>query len=68
MDYLAVHGCDLTGRTLVERRVGFDAQGRDVETCLADLAEAAARTIAELTDHGVTPAQHRPRRRRHSGT
>ncbi len=55
VDYLAVHGCDLTGRTVVERRVGFDARRRDVEGCLDDLAEAADRTLAELAAHGVTP-------------
>ncbi|MGI5183125.1 ROK family protein [Dactylosporangium sp. CA-152071] len=55
VDYLAVHACDLTGRTVVERRVGFDARRRDVEGCLDDLAAAADRTLAELADHGVTP-------------
>ena len=55
VDYLAVHGCDLTGRTVVERRVGFDAQRRDVEGCLADLAAAADRALTELAGHGVTP-------------
>ncbi|MEV4513858.1 ROK family protein [Dactylosporangium sp. NPDC049525] len=55
VDYLAVHGCDLTGRTVVERRVSFDAQRRDVEGCLDDLADAADRTLAELAEHGVTP-------------
>jgi predicted NBD/HSP70 family sugar kinase len=55
VDYLAVHGCDLTGRTLVERRVGFDAMGRDASACLDDLVGAAARTLAELAAEGVTP-------------
>jgi predicted NBD/HSP70 family sugar kinase len=55
VDYLAVHGCDLTGRTVVERRLSFDAHRRDVEGCLDDLAGAAERTLAELAEHGVTP-------------
>ncbi|WP_327001199.1 ROK family protein [Dactylosporangium sp. NBC_01737] len=55
VDYLAVHGCDLTGRTVVERRVAFDAHRRDVEGCLDDLADAADRTLTELAGHGVTP-------------
>ncbi|MEV0130576.1 ROK family transcriptional regulator [Dactylosporangium sp. NPDC050688] len=55
VDYLAVHGCDLTGRTIVERRLGFDAQRRDVDGCLADLATAADRALAELAARGVTP-------------
>ncbi|MFC4038757.1 ROK family protein [Dactylosporangium siamense] len=55
VDYLAVHGCDLTGRTVVERRVSFDAARRDVEGCLDDLAEAADRALAELVARGVTP-------------
>ena len=46
VDYLAVHGSDLTGRTVIEKRVGFDATGRDVERCLDDLTEAARRTLA----------------------
>ncbi|WP_460492340.1 ROK family protein [Dactylosporangium cerinum] len=55
VDYLAVHGCDLTGRTVVERRVSFDAARRDVEGCLDDLAEAADQALAELVARDVTP-------------
>ncbi|WP_327004865.1 ROK family transcriptional regulator [Dactylosporangium sp. NBC_01737] len=55
VDYLAVHGSDLTGRTVIEKRVSFDAKGRDVERCLDDLTQAAQRTLAELVRRGVTP-------------
>ncbi|MER7272893.1 ROK family transcriptional regulator [Dactylosporangium sp. NPDC000244] len=55
VDYLAVHGADLTGRTVIEKRVSFDAMHRDVERCLEDLTEAARRSVAELVRRGVTP-------------
>ncbi|GAB3825217.1 hypothetical protein GCM10027610_004720 [Dactylosporangium cerinum] len=55
VDYLAVHGSDLTGRTVIEKRVSFDAKGRDVERCLDDLTQAAQRSLAELVRRGVTP-------------
>ncbi|MDG6106415.1 ROK family transcriptional regulator [Dactylosporangium aurantiacum] len=55
VDYLAVHGCDLTGRTVVERRLAFDVRRRDVDGCLADLAAAADRALTELAGRGVTP-------------
>jgi predicted NBD/HSP70 family sugar kinase len=55
VDYLAVHGCDLTGRAVIEKRVPFDAMHRDVERCLDELTEAARRSLAELARRGVTP-------------
>jgi predicted NBD/HSP70 family sugar kinase len=55
VDYLSVYGCDLTGRTVIQKRVAFNAMRSDVERCLDDLAEAARRTLAELERRGVTP-------------
>jgi predicted NBD/HSP70 family sugar kinase len=55
VDYLAVHGSDLTGRTVIEKRIGFDAMHRDVERCLDDLTRAAQRSLAELARRGVAP-------------
>ncbi|MFC4998394.1 ROK family protein [Dactylosporangium cerinum] len=55
VDYLAVHGTDLTGRTVIQKRVGYDATRGDVERCLADLTDVARRSLAELTRRGVTP-------------
>ena len=34
VDYIAVHGTDLGGRVLVERRVGFDAMGSGPDRAL----------------------------------
>ena len=55
VDYLAVHGSDLAGRTVYEQRTGFACAGRDVERCLDDIAEAARRALAHLAERGVTP-------------
>ncbi|MEV6924825.1 ROK family transcriptional regulator [Dactylosporangium sp. NPDC051485] len=55
VDYLGVHGSDLTGRPVMEKRVPFDALHRSVDQCLDDLVEAAQRSLAELSRRGVIP-------------
>jgi predicted NBD/HSP70 family sugar kinase len=55
VDYLAVHGCDLTGRTVIQKRIAFNAMHGDVERCLDDLTGVARRSLAELARRGVAP-------------
>jgi hypothetical protein len=55
VDYLAVHGSDLAGRTVFEQRTGFTSADRDVEQCLDGITEAARQALAQLQHRGVTP-------------
>ncbi|GAA4236190.1 putative NBD/HSP70 family sugar kinase [Streptosporangium album] len=53
VDYVAVHGTDLSGRVLVERRVGFDAMGSGPNHSLRELGRVARQAIDELTRAGA---------------
>lgn len=53
VDYIATHGLDLTGRTLIDRRVGFDAMGSDVDRSLERLAGAASEALVDLASAGL---------------
>jgi predicted NBD/HSP70 family sugar kinase len=56
VDYVAVHGTDLGGRVLVERRVGFDAMGSGPDQSLRELGRVARTAIDELVLAGTRPA------------
>ncbi|MER5426767.1 ROK family transcriptional regulator [Streptosporangium roseum] len=56
VDYVAVHGTDLGGRVLVERRVGFDAMGSGTNQSLRELGRVARQAIDELTRAGAGPS------------
>ncbi|WP_426513670.1 ROK family protein [Dactylosporangium sp. McL0621] len=55
VDYLAVYGSDLAGRTVIEQRVGFDATHSDVGRSLDDLTRVARRGLAEMGRRGIAP-------------
>ncbi|MEV0570179.1 ROK family transcriptional regulator [Dactylosporangium sp. NPDC050588] len=55
VDYLAVHGSDLAGRTIFEHRTAFTNVARGVEQCLDDITEAARQALEHLRRCGVTP-------------
>ena len=59
VDYVAVHGTDLGGRVLVERRVGFDAMSSGPNPSLRELGRVARAAIDELR-----PGRDRARRHR----
>ncbi|MCW2881973.1 MAG: hypothetical protein JWQ95_6073 [Sphaerisporangium sp.] len=56
VDYVAVYGTDLSGRVLVERRVGFDAMGMGPDRSLKELGRVAKDALADLTRTGAFPA------------
>ncbi|WP_433256906.1 ROK family protein [Streptosporangium sp. CA-135522] len=56
VDYVAVHGTDLGGRVLVERRVGFDAMGSGPDHSLRELGRVARQAVGELTRAGSRPS------------
>ena len=76
VDYVAVHGTDLGGRVLVERRVGFDAMGSGPDQCPARARPGGPRRRRRRVRPGAVPAGigvarprtggRRPRRRRRS--
>ncbi|WP_214106599.1 ROK family transcriptional regulator [Acrocarpospora catenulata] len=55
VDYIAVHGVDLAGRVLVERRIAFDAMGEGPDRSLVELGRVARRAIAEMRRAGAAP-------------
>ncbi|GES19417.1 transcriptional regulator [Acrocarpospora pleiomorpha] len=55
VDYIAVHGIDLGGRVLVERRIGFDAMGEGPDRSLVELGRVARKAIAEMRRAGAAP-------------
>lgn len=56
VDYIAVHGTDLSGRALVERRVTFDAVGSGPERSLRRLALVAREAGEAMRRAGTIPA------------
>ncbi|MFC7640276.1 ROK family protein [Streptosporangium lutulentum] len=56
VDYVAVHGTDLGGRVLVERRVGFDAMGSGPNQALRELGRVARAAVDELVLASTRPA------------
>ena len=56
VDYIAVHGTDLSGRTLVERRIRFDAMGAGPDRSLRRLGLAARESIEAVKRAGAVPA------------
>jgi predicted NBD/HSP70 family sugar kinase len=55
VDYIAVHGTDLSGRVLVERRIGFDAMGQGPDRSLAELGRVTRRVIGDMKRAGASP-------------
>ena len=53
VDYIAVHGTDLSGRALVERRFAFDATGAGPDRTLRKLAGVTTEAIAALHRAGA---------------
>ncbi|GII59690.1 transcriptional regulator [Planotetraspora thailandica] len=55
VDYIAVHGTDLSGRVLVERRIGFDAMGHGPDRSLVELGRVTRRVIGDMKRAGASP-------------
>ncbi|GAA4559370.1 ROK family transcriptional regulator [Planotetraspora kaengkrachanensis] len=55
VDYIAVHGTDLSGRVLVERRISFDAMGQGPDRSLAELGRVTRRVIGDMKRAGAPP-------------
>ncbi|MGW4467283.1 ROK family protein [Micromonospora sp. NPDC004704] len=55
VDYLGVHGTDLAGRPLVERRIPFDATRGGPDRCVAALTEVTRDALRDLEHLGATP-------------
>ncbi|MER7460770.1 ROK family transcriptional regulator [Micromonospora sp. NPDC126480] len=53
VDYIATYGLDLTGRTLIDRRVGFDAMGSDVDRSLRQLSQVMGAALTDLDSAGL---------------
>ncbi|WP_308170250.1 ROK family transcriptional regulator [Acrocarpospora catenulata] len=56
VDYISVHGSDLSGRVLVERRVSFDTTGSGPEHSLRRLSLVAREAIEAMKRAGAVPA------------
>ncbi|GAA0402040.1 transcriptional regulator [Acrocarpospora corrugata] len=56
VDYIAAYATDLAGRVLADRRVGFDALGRDPGRSIDKLAQVIGRTVADIGRLGVALA------------
>ncbi|GGL21298.1 transcriptional regulator [Sphaerisporangium melleum] len=56
VDYISVYGTDLSGRVLVERRVGFDTMGSGPERSLRRLGLVAQEAITAMKRGGAVPA------------
>ncbi|MER7503958.1 ROK family transcriptional regulator [Nonomuraea pusilla] len=56
VDYIAVHGTDLSGRALVERRVTFDTVGSGPDRSLRRLALVAREAGEAMQRAGASPA------------
>ncbi|MFK3979812.1 ROK family protein [Micromonospora sp. NPDC050397] len=55
VDYIGVHGTDLAGRVLVERRIPFDATEGGPDRCVDALTEVIRRALDDLGDAGAVP-------------
>ncbi|MFB4271591.1 ROK family protein [Nonomuraea sp. GTA35] len=56
VDYIAVHGTDLSGRLLVERRVVFDAMGNGPDRAVRRLGLVATEAVEAMRRAGASPA------------
>ncbi|MFC7387087.1 ROK family protein [Sphaerisporangium rhizosphaerae] len=56
VDYISVHGRDLSGHVLVERRVSFDAVGSGTDRSLRRLGLVAREAIEAMKRAGAVPA------------
>jgi DNA-binding transcriptional ArsR family regulator len=56
VDYIAVHGTDLSGRILVERRVVHDAVGSGPDSAVRRLGLVAKEAVAAMRRAGASPA------------
>ncbi|MFI6317475.1 ROK family protein [Nonomuraea sp. NPDC050556] len=56
VDYIAVHGTDLSGRVLVERRVAYDAMGSGQDSAVRRLGLAAREAVEAMRRAGAVPA------------
>ncbi|MEO3814204.1 ROK family transcriptional regulator [Sphaerisporangium sp. B11E5] len=54
--HISVHGCDLSGRVVVERRVGFDTVGSGPDRSLRRLGLVAGEAIEAMQRAGAVPA------------
>ncbi|GAA1024342.1 transcriptional regulator [Acrocarpospora pleiomorpha] len=56
VDYISVHGSDLSGRVLVERRVGFDTTASGPDRSLRRLSRVASEAVEAMQRAGAVPA------------
>ncbi|GIH29702.1 transcriptional regulator [Acrocarpospora phusangensis] len=56
VDYISIHGADLSGRVLVERRVGFDTVGSGPDRALRRLSLGAREAVEAMRRAGAVPA------------
>ncbi|MEV7809092.1 ROK family transcriptional regulator [Microbispora sp. NPDC088329] len=56
VDYIAVHGTDLSGRVLVERRVVFDTMGSRPDSAVRRLGLVAKESVKAMARAGAVPA------------
>ena len=56
VDYIAVHGTDLGGRVLVERRVVYDAMGSGPDSAVRRLGLVAKEAVEAMRRAGAVPA------------
>ncbi len=56
VDYIAVHGTDLGGRILVERRVAYDAMGSGPDSAVRRLGLVAEEAVEAMRRAGASPA------------
>jgi predicted NBD/HSP70 family sugar kinase len=56
VDYIAVHGTDLSGRSLVERRVVHDAMGSGPDSAVRRLGLVAKEAVEAMRRAGAVPA------------
>ncbi|GAB3145250.1 ROK family transcriptional regulator [Microbispora hainanensis] len=56
VDYIAVHGTDLSGRVLVERRVVYDTMGNGPDNSVRRLGLVAKEAVEAMRRAGAAPA------------
>ncbi|MBB2747472.1 UNVERIFIED_ORG: putative NBD/HSP70 family sugar kinase [Microbispora rosea subsp. rosea] len=56
VDYIAVHGTDLSGRVLVERRVVYDTMGSGPDSAVRRLGLVAKEAVEAMRRAGAAPA------------
>ncbi|MEU7943005.1 ROK family transcriptional regulator [Microbispora bryophytorum] len=56
VDYIAVHGTDLSGRVLVERRVVYDTMGSGPDSAVRRLGLVAKEAVEAMRRVGAVPA------------